>query len=207
MDENFNNGYNNPQENNSQDYNQQYNNNQDYSQQYNQQDGQQNNQTYNQQYNQMYGQQNNQSYTQQNVYQEQQYGNPQQNGYNQNFPYQYGQPQQYNDPYYNAQYPEYRENNGKNGFAIAALVLGLVSIFSCCLSLVGCCFWLTALPASIVGLILGIVSLKKGEQGKGMAIAGIVTSALSLAYCILIIVIAIIYAVSHTAYSNSYDYF
>jgi hypothetical protein len=92
--------------------------------------------------------------------------------------------------------PNTRENNGKNGFAIASLVLGLVSIISCCLSITGCCFWLIALPASIIGLILGIVSLKKGEQGKGMAITGIVTSALSLAYCILIIVVAIIIVIN-----------
>lgn len=193
MDENFNNGYNNPQENNNQDYAQHYN------QQYDRQNNQLNNQQYGQQNNQQYSQPNSQFSNQQNG---QPYNQPynHQNGNNQNYSHQYGQPQQYNAPYYNAQYPEYRENNNSNGFAIASLVLGLISIVCCFTSFSGCCFWLIALPASIVGLILGIVSLKKGEQGKGMAIAGVVTSGVSIAYCILLIFIAIMYSVSYINY-------
>ncbi|MFE7841006.1 DUF4190 domain-containing protein [Streptomyces sp. NPDC057474] len=59
-------------------------------------------------------------------------------------------------------YPALRPPPPVNGFAIAALVLGVL------------CF----LPG--VGLLLGIVALvqirKKGERGKGMAVAGIVLS-------------------------------
>lgn len=183
MDEKFNNVYNNPQENNNPQFTQQDN------QQYNQQYVQQNPQNYQQQYNQQYGQPNDQPYTQQYAY-------------NQNYPRQYGQPQQYNPPYYNAQYPEYNGdiNNNKNGFAIASFVLGLISILFCLISFTGACIWLISFPASIVGLILGIVSLKKHEQGKGMAITGIVTSALSIVFFIIIMIIAIIIAVNSSLY-------
>ena len=208
MDKNFNNGYNNPQENNSQDYNQQYNNNQDYSQQYNQQYGQQNNQTYNQQYDQQYGQQNNQYYNQQNGYQEQ---NNQYDGYNvqpyayqQNYQEQYNQPYQYNDPYMNGQ--NYKEN-GPRGLGIASMVLGICSAALCAV-----CFWMLAIPAAIIGLILGIISLKKGENARGMAIAGIITSGFALAFAVFMIIVAIIIVANGTIYSSYvipefYDYY
>jgi hypothetical protein len=60
-----------------------------------------------------------------------------------------------------------------SGLAIASLILGICGIFTCGL-------------AAIVGLILGIVGLcaisKRAEQlkGKGLAIAGIVTSAFGI---------------------------
>jgi hypothetical protein len=60
-----------------------------------------------------------------------------------------------------------------SGFAIASLVLGICGIFTCGM-------------AAIVGLILGIVGLcainKRAEQlkGKGLAITGIVLSAISI---------------------------
>ncbi|WUO29531.1 DUF4190 domain-containing protein [Streptomyces sp. NBC_00286] len=57
-----------------------------------------------------------------------------------------------------------------NGFAIAALVLGIL------------CF----LP--LIGLILGLIALvqikKKGERGKGMAIAGVILSSLGTAFLV-----------------------
>ncbi|GAA2649881.1 DUF4190 domain-containing protein [Streptomyces vastus] len=57
-----------------------------------------------------------------------------------------------------------------NGFAIAALVLGIL------------CF----LP--LIGLILGFIALaqirKKGERGKGMAIAGVILSGLGTAFLV-----------------------
>lgn len=59
-----------------------------------------------------------------------------------------------------------------NGFSIAALVLGIVS-------LVLCCFWIVSIPCSILALIFGILAIKK--PGKGMAIAGIITGAITLA--------------------------
>lgn len=182
MDDNFNNGYNNTQENNSQDYNQQYN--------------------------QQYGQQNNQYYNQPNGYQEQnnQYGgyNVQPYDYQQNYQEQYNQPYQYNDPYMNGQ--NYNED-GSRGFGIASMVLGICSVVCCLLSCL-CCFVYLAVPTAIVGLILGIVSIKKGENAKGMAIAGIITSTLGLVVSVVIIIAVFVFlANSPSTYYGSYPNF
>lgn len=59
-----------------------------------------------------------------------------------------------------------------NGFNIAALVLGIVS-------LVLWCMWMISIPCSILALIFGILGIKK--PGKGMAIAGIITGSIALA--------------------------
>ncbi len=61
---------------------------------------------------------------------------------------------------------------GSNGLAVASMIVGIVS-------LVMCAFFVPA----VVGLVLGIVALnqaKNGRSGRGMAIAGVVTSAVSL---------------------------
>jgi hypothetical protein len=71
---------------------------------------------------------------------------------------------------------------GSKGKAIAAMVLGIVSVvFSCCV-------YYIALPCGVVGLILGIVSLKKNEPGRGMAIAGIATSSVAIVLALLLLV-------------------
>lgn len=67
------------------------------------------------------------------------------------------------------------------GLAVASMVLGIVSlVFACCIPYV-------PVIAAIVGLILGIVSLKKNAGGKGMAIAGVVCSIIALIPAVLII--------------------
>ncbi len=91
------------------------------------------------------------------------------------------QPQQYNDPYYNQQYPQYNEpqNDNSRGFAIASLVLGIVSFF-CCGSV-----------CSILGLIFGIISRKRKSVNNGMATAGIVLSIISLVFWLVYLIIMI----------------
>ncbi len=80
-----------------------------------------------------------------------------------------------------------------SGLAIASLVLGISGIFTCGLT-------------AIIGLILGIVGLcainKRAEQlkGKGLAIAGIVTSAFGI---VLIPFIAILMALLMPALSSA----
>ncbi|MER6087231.1 DUF4190 domain-containing protein [Streptomyces bluensis] len=75
-----------------------------------------------------------------------------------------GQPYGYPHQPWGQGYSPYSRPAPVNGFAIAALVLGIL------------CF----LP--LVGLVLGIVGLvqikKKGERGKGMAVSGIVLSSI-----------------------------
>jgi hypothetical protein len=67
------------------------------------------------------------------------------------------------------------------GLAIASMVLGIVSLVLCC------CFYYLAVPSSIVGLVLGIVSIKKGKPGKNMAIAGIIMSGIAVVFAIILV--------------------
>ncbi|HHU70614.1 MAG TPA: DUF4190 domain-containing protein [Clostridiales bacterium] len=64
---------------------------------------------------------------------------------------------------------------------MASLVLGIISFLSICLPIL-------PLLTAIIGLILGIMSLVKGNGGKGMAIAGVILSGLSLIFGLLIFV-------------------
>jgi len=76
-----------------------------------------------------------------------------------------------------------------SGLAIASLVLGICGIFTCG-------------PAAIIGLILGIIGLseisKRAEQlkGKGLAIAGIVTSAIGIVLIPVILMVLLMPALS-----------
>ncbi|MDO5154397.1 MAG: DUF4190 domain-containing protein [Eubacteriales bacterium] len=75
------------------------------------------------------------------------------------------------------------EQNEKNGMAIASLVIGIIAFLgSCCYGGV----------LGIVGLVLGIVALKKGNgNGKGLAIAGIVLSSLSILVTVAVVVMGV----------------
>jgi len=79
------------------------------------------------------------------------------------------------------------ENNGSKGLAIASLVLGILSLCSCC-----SCF-----PLAIIGLIISIVVLVQKKNGKGLAIAGLITSAVAL-------VVFIVSAVRFAPYASDY---
>lgn len=60
------------------------------------------------------------------------------------------------------------QDGSGEGFAIASLVLGIISILTCC-----CC--LLGLLLGILGLIFALVS-KKGKTWDGMIIAGLICS-------------------------------
>lgn len=68
------------------------------------------------------------------------------------------------------------------GFAIAALVLGIVSIVFCCL-------WYISIPTGVVGIILGVMGRKKCTTAQGMATAGLVLSIIGAVLSILLITI------------------
>lgn len=70
-------------------------------------------------------------------------------------------------------------NEGSKGLSIAALIMGILSMLCCCIGF----------PFAIVGIILAVIVLVKGKNGKGLAIAGLITSGITL-------VISIIAAVS-----------
>jgi hypothetical protein len=61
--------------------------------------------------------------------------------------------------------------NGKSGFAIASMIIGILGLVTWLLPICG-------FPSSIVGLVLGLMSINSTKRG--MAIAGIVMCAISL---------------------------
>lgn len=64
-----------------------------------------------------------------------------------------------------------------NGFGIASLVLGIISLLTFC----ACFNWITA----ILAIIFGIIQIVQYKE-RGLAIGGIVTAALSLLFSILL---------------------
>ena len=78
------------------------------------------------------------------------------------------------------------------GLAITSMVLGIAGIVLAWIPGVN---WV-ALPAAIVGLILGIIALKKG-QPRGMALTGIILGAIAIIFAIIgiILFVAVIGAV------------
>lgn len=70
-----------------------------------------------------------------------------------------------------------------NTMAIWSLVLGIISIVCCCW------FGVLGMIVPIIGLVLGIIVLVQKKDGKGLAIAGVVCSGLSILFAILSIVI------------------
>lgn len=77
----------------------------------------------------------------------------------------------------------------QNGMGIASFVLGLLGLLTSFIPVVGVVAW----PMVIIGLVLGFVALGKAGRGratnKGMAIAGIVLSALGLVVCVIWVVL------------------
>lgn len=89
--------------------------------------------------------------------------------------------QQTPPPYYPYGAPEPE----RKGFAIASLVLGILSLVLCCVG--GGVF-------GIIGLVLGIISLVKKESKMGMAIAGIITSSFGIIIGIVMLIYVIMFA-------------
>ncbi|WP_124098285.1 DUF4190 domain-containing protein [Ruminococcus sp. Marseille-P6503] len=73
------------------------------------------------------------------------------------------------------------EEKNSVGLSVASMVLGICSI-------VFSCFAFISIPCAIIGVILGGASLATKKGGKGMAVAGLVTSIISLVPTIIVIV-------------------
>jgi uncharacterized membrane protein YkgB len=84
------------------------------------------------------------------------------------------------------EYPNYdmdeQSQKGSKAMATTSMVLGIISLVVCL------CF-LLSVPLGIASLILGIIVLATKRNGKSFAIAGIVTSALSLITTVVLIVV------------------
>jgi len=69
--------------------------------------------------------------------------------------------------------PSARGGGGGNAVAVVSLILGIVSFPMMC-----CCSFIS-IPVSIGGIVCGLIGMQK-PQGKGMAVAGLILSAISL---------------------------
>lgn len=75
-------------------------------------------------------------------------------------------------------------NNGPrptSGAAIASMILGIIALLS------SCCFYYISIPCAVIGVILAAVGIKSGKGGKGMAIAGLVCSIISLVPAVMVV--------------------
>ena len=85
--------------------------------------------------------------------------------------------------------PAYPQNNMQpqesKGVSIASMVLGIFSLTF------GCCITYVEIASAIAGIITGIISLKNKKPGKGMAIAGIIMSAIALVFLVFCIILVL----------------
>lgn len=131
------------------------------------------------------------------------YQQPQNNGAYQQIPpasapsyYPDYQQNGYNQPTYSAD--PYPPQSSTPGLSIAGMVCGI-------LSLITCCFYYIGLPLAILGLIFSIIGMKRNANGKGMAIAGIVTSAIALAIIVILLIIVLVAANSSPYYYYNFE--
>jgi len=85
----------------------------------------------------------------------------------------------------------------RKGFAIASMILGIVSIVLFCL-------WFISIPCGILAIIFGVISIK--STGKGMAIAGIITGGIGLLILSIIITFSFIFGIREMTSDYFYDY-
>ena len=105
---------------------------------------------------------------------------------------QYGPPPGYGQqPGYGAPQGGYDQPYGaspRNGAGLASLILGVIGLLLCWLLGIG-------IVPGIIGLILGVVGMRRAKRGlatnRGVAIAGVVTSALAIIASAVVIAILI----------------
>lgn len=104
-------------------------------------------------------------------------------------PPQFGPPLGYPAPPMQSPYPTEAPTNG---MAIGSLVTSLVAVPFAFL-----CYGIVGIPASIVGIVLGILSLnqlkRRPQKGREMAIAGIVAGGVALVLSIVVIVLTAVF--------------
>lgn len=101
------------------------------------------------------------------------------------------QPYEYQDPYQN------RPPEEPAGFAIASLVLGIISLVISCLGI--------NIITGILALIFGIIHMVKYNTRRGMAIAGIVLGAISIVIFIALVAIGIAAISSDATFMHEYN--
>ena len=80
--------------------------------------------------------------------------------------------------------PVVPQTQGGSGLAVAALVLGIVSLVLFCIPYIG-------VPGAIIAIVLGIIARGKANRGeatgKGMATAGLICGIFSIALVLLLV--------------------
>ena len=93
-----------------------------------------------------------------------------------NNPNQYDSQNQYNG------YGQYNNTrNSTNGFAVASMVCGIISIVLCCTIVL-------SLPFAALSILFAVLSHRKGRNLPGMSIAGISTGIMSLVFTLFMVV-------------------
>lgn len=91
---------------------------------------------------------------------------------------------------------QYRQNTQPgNGFGIASLVLGILSLvfFWCFLNI----------PLAVLAIIFAVVHFSRSTGHNGLAVAGIVTSVVSVVLTILMVVLLVVFAFGARSWSYS----
>ena len=72
------------------------------------------------------------------------------------------------------------EEKKSSVFAIISMIAGILSVVCCCLGTV-------SIVIAIAAVVLGIISIKKEEPNKGMAIAGIICGGVGLLTSVILV--------------------
>ena len=86
----------------------------------------------------------------------------------------------YTETTYDSTYSEPQQGDSKV-FGIISLVCGILAL------LCSCCGWF-GIVLAVAAIVLGILSINKGENAKGMAIAGIVCGGIGLLIGIVVLI-------------------
>ncbi|MCM1569520.1 MAG: DUF4190 domain-containing protein [Roseburia sp.] len=89
------------------------------------------------------------------------------------------------------------EKSGSNALAIVGLVLGIISIITCCCSYIGCIFGIAGLICSILG---------KKQSPSGIATAGLICSIIGIVLGGIVLILGLIgMSMDPEAYLNSLE--
>lgn len=115
----------------------------------------------------------------------------------------------YQDTAHSSQTPQ-STNTDKQGFAITALIMGIVSMLCIFIPIAG---WVFCFPLGIIGIIFGILGRKSSKHT--MSLVGLILSAVALGICLLLIIISCIllilafagYAGNNGSLPREYSYY
>lgn len=110
--------------------------------------------------------------------------------------YNYGQSN--NSADYNYGQPNGNNKSESEGFGIASLILGIITVLLFCT----CISWITG----ILAVIFGILQLVKGNK-KGMAVVGLITGGIGFAASIILYILIFFTGLgSYSSYNDIYDH-